>query len=78
MPSGRDRIAQGEARDRKPGHWRTVDGRGLRAGKLQAGIGASQGQQRKLRSGRDDRARIAGAPETALASYSGTVVERDL
>lgn len=29
---------------RKPGHWRTVDGGSLRAGKLQAGIGASQGQ----------------------------------
>ena len=44
---GRDRIACGEARDRKPGHWRTVDGGSLRAGKLQAGIGTSQGQQRK-------------------------------
>jgi hypothetical protein len=34
---GRDRIASGEARDRKPGYRRTVNGGSLRAGKLQAG-----------------------------------------
>ena len=52
---GRDRIVCGEARDRKPGHWRTVDGRSLRAGKLQAGIDTSQGQQRESWRGRHDR-----------------------
>ena len=37
-PRGRDRNAHGETRERKPGHWRSVDGRSLRAGKLPAGI----------------------------------------
>jgi hypothetical protein len=32
MASEGDRIARGEAQDRKPGHWRTVDGGSLRAG----------------------------------------------
>ena len=52
---GRDRIVCGEARDRKPGHCRTVDGGSLRAGKLQAGIETSQGQQGESRRGRHDR-----------------------
>src|SRR5438105_14696030 len=64
--------------DRKPGHWRTVDGRSLRAGKLQAGIGTSQGQERERRRGRDNRPAVAGVPEAALASNPGTVVEWDL
>jgi hypothetical protein len=42
-------------------------------GKLQAGIGTSQGQQRKPWRGWDDRPRIARVPETTLASHSGTV-----
>src|SRR5215472_4138976 len=71
-------MACGEARDRQPGYWRTVNGGGLRAGKLQAGIGTSQGQQRKPWRGWDDRPRIARVSETTLAGHSGTVVERDL
>jgi hypothetical protein len=47
-------------------------------GKLQAGIGTSQGQQRERRRGRDDRPAVAGVPETALASHPGTVVEWNL
>src|SRR5579863_2585342 len=78
MPAGRDRIVCGKARDRKPGHHRTVDGGSLRAGKLQAGIETSQGQQRECWCGRDDRPAVVRVPETALASHSGTVVERDL
>src|SRR5437868_5483023 len=53
-------------------------GGSLRAGKLQAGIGTSQGQQRERWRGWDDRPRIARVPETALASHKGTVVKRDL
>src|SRR5262249_6133842 len=78
MPSGRDRIVCGKARDRKPGHHRTVDGGSLRAGKLQAGIETSQGQQGECWCGRDDRPAVARVPEAALASRPGTVVERDL
>ena len=52
--------SRGEARDRKPGHWRTVDGGSLRAGKLQAGIGTSQGQQGESRRGRHDRPELPG------------------
>src|SRR6185312_13045030 len=62
---------------RKPGY-RTVNGRSLRAGKLQAGIGTSQGKQGKCWRGREDGSRITRLSETALAGNPGTVVERDL
>jgi len=78
MAPGRDRIVCGEARDRKLGHHRTVDGGSLRAGKLQAGIAASQGQPRERRYGWDDRPAITGVSETELASNPGTIVERDV
>src|SRR5205823_12543463 len=38
----------------------------------------SQGQQRESWRGRHERSRTSGVPETALASHSGTVSERDL
>lgn len=47
-------------------------------GKLQAGIGASQGQQREPWGGRDDRPAVARAPEPALASDPGTMAKRDV
>src|SRR5215472_2102664 len=71
-------MARGEAQDRKPGHWRTVDGRSLRAGELQAGIGTSQGEQRGSRRGWHDYPRPTGIPKAALASHPGTAVEWNL
>src|ERR1035438_7076209 len=72
--SRRDRIVWGKVRDRKPGHRRTVNGGSLRAGKLQAGIATSQGQQGECWRGWDDRPAVARVPETALASHPGKVV----
>jgi hypothetical protein len=54
---GKNRNAGGEAQVWKPGRNGTTDGRSLRAGKQQAGITTSQGQQRESGSRRDDRRR---------------------
>src|ERR1041384_8020919 len=69
----RDRNVCGEAQSRKPGR-RAVDGRSLRAGKLQAGIGTSQVEQREPGSRRIDRRAVAWTPERAMASNCSTVI----
>jgi hypothetical protein len=51
---GRDRIGVGEAQSKKS-DYRAVDGRSLRAGKLQAGATTSEGQQRESRHRQDER-----------------------
>src|SRR5260370_19382323 len=55
-----------------------TDGRSLRAGKLQAGVTTSQGQQRESGSRRDDRRRAPGVPEAARAENRGTATKRNL
>src|SRR5712691_1436897 len=57
---------------------RAADGRGLRAGKLLAGLQASEGEQRKSGNRRHDSRRALGLPEAALAYNTGTTAEGDL
>src|ERR1700733_15970990 len=57
---------------------RAVDGRSLQAGKLLAGLQASQGEQRKSGNRRQESRRALGLPEAALALYTGTAVRWDL
>ena len=53
--------------------WRTVDGRSLRAGKLQQALARVKANKGSRGHGRDDRRAVAGVPEAALASHPGTV-----
>ena len=53
----------GEARSRKPGHGRDRNEGRLRAGKLQAGMGTGQGQQRESGRGRHDGPAVARLPK---------------
>src|SRR6266700_3502775 len=66
---GRDRIGVGGAQSRKS-DYRAVEGRSLRAGKLQAGVTTSESQQGESGHRRDDGRAVARAPERALASNS--------
>src|ERR1700737_198697 len=65
-------------RNRTSSTSRAVDGRSLRAGKLLAGIQASQSEQRKSGNRRHESRRALGLPEAALALHTGTTVARDL
>src|SRR6266849_235851 len=65
-------------RNRKSGWRRATDGRGLRAGKLPAGFTTSEGQQGERGDRRHESVGVAGLPEAALASPTGTAVERGL
>src|SRR6202140_1344342 len=57
---------------------RAVNGRSLRAGKLLAGLQASEGEQRKSGNRRHESRRSFGLPEPALALDTGTAVAWDL
>src|SRR5258708_7442262 len=70
-------MGVGEAQTRKS-DYPAVDGRSLRAGKLQAGATTSEGQQRQCRHRRDDRREIVWTPERALASHPRTTPQRNL
>src|SRR5713101_8855954 len=65
-------------RNRTSSWSRAVDGRSLRAGKLLAGIQASQSEQRKSGNRRHKSRRALGLPEAALALDTGTAVVWDL
>src|SRR5258708_37747869 len=65
-------------RNRTSSWSRAVDGRSLRAGKLLAGLQASQSEQRKPGNRRHERRRALGLPEAALALHTGTAVAWDL
>src|ERR1700737_3712555 len=65
-------------RNRTSSTSRAVDGRSLRAGKLLAGIQASQSEQRKSGNRRHGSRRALGLPEAALALHTGTAVAWDL
>src|ERR1700694_1554640 len=65
-------------RNRTSSESRAVDGRSLRAGKLLAGLQASQSEQRKSGNRRHESRRSLGLPEAALALHTGTAVKRDL
>src|ERR1700691_457400 len=65
-------------RNRTSSSSRAVDGRSLQAGKLLAGLQASQGEQRKSGNRRQESRRALGLPEAALALYTGTAVRWDL
>src|SRR6266566_1552992 len=65
-------------RNRTSSWSRAVDGRSLRAGKLLAGLQASQSEQRKLATRRHESRRALGLPEAALALHTGTAVAWDL
>src|SRR6202166_5357327 len=65
-------------RNRTSGSSRAVDGRSLRAGKLLAGIQASQSEQRESGKRRHESRRALGLPEAALALPTGTAVAWDL
>src|SRR5260370_32406894 len=65
-------------RNRTSSWSRAVDGRSLRAGKLLAGLQASQSEQRKPGNRRHESRRALGLPEAALAHDTETTVERDL
>src|SRR5437773_3696929 len=65
-------------RNRKSGWRRATDGRGLGAGELPAGFTTSEGQQGESGDRRHESVGVAGLPEAALASDSGTTDERDL
>src|SRR5216683_6113107 len=65
-------------RNRTSSWSRAVDGRSLQAGKLLAGIQASEGEQRKSGNRRHESRRVLGLPEAALAQDTGTTAERDL
>src|ERR1700687_4672378 len=65
-------------RNRTSSWSRAVDGRSLRAGKLLAGLQASEGEQRKSGNRRHESRRSFGLPEAALALHTGTAVAWDL
>src|ERR1017187_160240 len=65
-------------RNRTSSSSRAVDGRSLRAGKLLAGLQASQSEQRKSGNRRPESRRALGLPEAALAHDTGTAVAWDL
>src|ERR1700692_1012612 len=65
-------------RNRTSSESRAVDGRGLRAGKLLAGLQARQSEQRKSGNRRHESRRALGLPEAALALHTGTAVAWDL
>src|ERR1700731_5507305 len=65
-------------RNRTSSSSRAVDGRSLRAGKLLAGLQASQSEQRKSGNRRHESRRALGLPEAALALDTGTAVAWDL
>src|SRR5713101_6956047 len=65
-------------RNRTSSWSRAVDGRSLRAGKLLAGIQASQSEQRKSGNRRPESRRPLGLPEAALALDTGTTAAWDL
>src|ERR1700675_2708835 len=65
-------------RNRTSSESRAVDGRGLRAGKLLAGLQASQGEQRQSGNRRHESRRALGLPEAALPLDTGTAVAWDL
>src|SRR6266566_10095778 len=65
-------------RNRTSSWSRAVDGRSLRAGKLLAGLQASQSEQRKLGNRRHESRRALGLSEAALALHTGTAVTWDL
>src|SRR5712692_7942489 len=65
-------------RNRTSSSSRAVDGRSLRAGKLLAGLQASEGEQRKSGNRRHESRRALGLPEAALALDTGTAVAWDL
>src|SRR5437879_3079109 len=65
-------------RNRTSSSSRAVDGRGLRAGKLLAGLQASQSEQRKSGNRRHESRRALGLPEAALALHTGAAVAWDL
>src|SRR6266478_1828281 len=65
-------------RNRTSSWSRAVDGRSLRAGKLLAGLQASQSEQRKSGNRRHESRRSRGLPEAALAHHTGTAVAWDL
>src|SRR5713101_7544381 len=65
-------------RNRTSSWSRAVDGRGLRAGELLAGLQASKGEQRQSGNRRHESRRSLGLPEAALALHTGTAVAWDL
>src|SRR5260370_839702 len=65
-------------RNRTSSWSRAVNGRSMRAGKLLAGIQASQSEQRKFGNRRHESRRALGLPEAALALHTGTAVAWDL
>src|SRR5438445_13259441 len=65
-------------RNRTSSKSRAVDGRSLRAGKLLAGLQASQSEQRKSGDRRHESRRALGLPEAALALYTGAAGAWDL
>src|SRR5467141_4279911 len=65
-------------RNRTSSYSRAVNGRSLRAGKLLAGIQASQSEQRKFGNRRHESRRALGLPEAALALHTATDVAWDL
>src|SRR5216683_7802502 len=65
-------------RNRTSSSSRAVDGRSLRAGKLLAGLQASQSEQRKPGNRRHESRSSLGLPEAALALHTGTAVAWDL
>src|ERR1700724_320066 len=65
-------------RNRTSSSSRAVDGRSLRAGKLLAGLQASEGDQRKSGNRRHESRRALGLPEAARALDTGTAVAWDL
>src|SRR6202040_4065420 len=65
-------------RNRTSSSSRAVDGRSLRAGKLLAGLQASQSEQRKSGDRRQESRRAPGLPEAVLALHTGTAAKRDL
>src|SRR5258708_3929683 len=65
-------------RNRTSSSSRAVDGRSLRAGKLLAGLQASQREQRKSGNRRHESRRSFGLSQAALALHTGTAVKRDL
>src|SRR5258708_6785451 len=65
-------------RNRTSSWSRAVDGRSLRAGKLLAGLQASQSEQRKFGNRRHESRRALELPEAALAHDTGTADKRGL
>src|SRR5229473_8398091 len=65
-------------RNRTSSSSRAVDGRSLQAGKLLAGLQASQREQGESGDRRQESRRALGLPEAALALHTGTAVTWDL